>query len=276
MDISEASAPPSSPAKLTDRFLAYLLDTVPFVTGYYAGLILLIVRWQRWPNTPQTWNRVLLVWLCAYVSYHWIGNVLGATAGKWMMGLRVRRLDGGPLGAGRSLVRALGLLASTPLFNLGFLWAFFQADSRTWHDLLAGSQVTEARSKSAGESLLTAFLSFIVLAIILGATWWSYMIRPTPADLAAVSRARDGLKILARIEDKHKAASGTYSDKLAELAVASGDVERFKSALREIFDPNGFRIQADRERYVLQARAKDRRRTVVALSGPTSTAVPVP
>lgn len=261
-------APAANLAKLTDRFIAYLVDTLPFAAGYYATLVELVVRRQSLPNTPGTWRRVFWVWIGLYVLYHWAGNAIGATAGKWALGLRVRGLGGGRLEAGRALARSVGLLASTPLCNLGFLWAFVQPESRTWHDLLAGSRVVETRPKGAGESLLNALLSFALLAAIGGATWWHYVVRPTPYDLAAVEKADEGLRILAQIEERYKAGHGTYTAKLVDLAEASGDMEQFKAGLRELFDPKGLRIQAGRERFLLRARAKDRRRTVVTLAGP--------
>lgn len=268
MEPSLKPAQSARPAKLTDRFLAYLIDTLPFAAGYSLSLVLLVARWRILPDAPGTWRKFLWAWIGVYVAYHWIGNMAGATIGKWAMGVRVRRRDGARLGAVRSLVRAAGLLASTPALNLGFLWAFVQAESRTWHDLLAGSVVVEARRKSPAESLLNAVVSFILLAGILAGTWWLYVLRPTPSDLEAVAKARAGLRILAQIEEQYRAAHGTYTERLADLAVGSGDVGQFREALRDLYDPRHFRITAGRDHFILSARAKDRRGTVVSLRGP--------
>jgi len=254
-------------AKVTDRFLAYLIDTLPFLAGFHASLYLLAVKLSV-PLSVQTWRRALAAWACAYVLYHWMGNMAGATWGKKALGLRVVDREGASLGAAASLIRAAGLLISTPLLNMGFLWALVQPDSRTWHDLLAGSWVVEVRPKSRGESARSALIAFLALGAVLGWMGWLYSIQPTPEDLAAVRKAREGLDILAQIEERHKARYGTFTDDLGELALDSGGEEEFRAALLRIFDPRRFAITASRDHYFITARARDRRGTAVSVSGP--------
>lgn len=257
-----------TPGKITDRFLAYLIDTFPFGVGYYASLILLVVRWRVLPSTPRVFHAAMLVWLAAYILYHAVGNAVGCTAGKWLLGLRVVDLDGNRLGIGKAFIRAVGLLISTPLFNLGFLWAFVNSQSRAWHDLLASSQVIQSEPQSPAQSSVRALLAFLAFGSMAALIGWFYFFRPTPWDAAAIEKARNGLKVLAQIEEQYKTKNGTYTNRLADLAAASGDVNQFDQAMREIFDPDKFRIRASRDRYVLGARAKDRRKTVVILAGP--------
>jgi len=238
------------------------------MVAYHASLILAIFHWGRLPNTPQVWRGAFAAWLCLYLLYHAAGNLLGGTVGKRMLGIRVVAEGGGPPGLRESLLRAFGLLLSTPMFNLGFLWAFVHPESRAWHDLLAGTRVVERSPRSPARNLLSALLSLILLSAIVAWTLWYHLLRPAPEDAAAVERAREGLNILARIEEQYKARHGAYTGKLADLALESGDVGQFKAGMREIFDPERFWIAAGRDRYQLKARARDRRRTFVALSGP--------
>ena len=51
-------------------------------------------------------------------------------------------------------------------------------------------------------------------------------------------------------------------------------VMQFKSAMGDLFDPHQFKIAASDTRYAISARAKDRRRTVVTLSGPLEDSAP--
>ena len=44
----------------------------------------------------------------------------------------------------RPLVRSIFTLISGSVAMLGFIWAFFEADGRGWHDLIAGTVVTPA------------------------------------------------------------------------------------------------------------------------------------
>lgn len=252
-------------AKVTDRFLAYIIDIVPFAVGYYVSLWLLIVRLARLPNTPGVWRNAFVAWLALYLLYQALGNVSGGTLGKRLFGLRVVRLNGTAPGFVRCAVRALGYILSTPLMNLGFLWSLFNADSRTWHDLIAGTIVVEIRPKSPAAAFLSALLSFAVIAAVFGSNIW-FVLRPTPFDEEALRKAEDGLKVLGAIQETYKARHGTYTRSLADLARTSGDVGEFQSAMKKIFDDKGFVIVATKESYVIRARARDRRRTLVEIS----------
>jgi uncharacterized RDD family membrane protein YckC len=257
-----------TPGKITDRFLAYLIDTLPFGFGYYLSLILLVARWHVLPLTPMVIRAAMLVWLAIYVLYHALGAVNGGTVGKRLLGLRVVGMDGKPLGIGRALMRALGLLISTPLFNLGFIWALINPQSRTWHDLLASSQVIESGYHSPEQSRRRALLALLALVSVFLINVWFYFLRPSPQDREAVAKAREGLKVIAQMEEAYKSQHGTYTNRLGDLAAASGDPAQFKQSMLSIFDPDEFRIGVSPNRYLLSAHAKDSRRTVVTLSGP--------
>lgn len=265
----EETPPAPALAKITDRFLAYLVDTVPFGVGYYAMSIYLIQVARRYPDVPAAWQRLALLWVALYVAYHAAGNLAGATIGKALMGLRVVGADGDRPRLPAAALRAVGLLLSTPL-DLGFLWAFVDKDSRTWHDLLAGTRVVESRPKSPQESLVTASASLVTLLGLLAVSFWAHGLKPGQADLEAIARAEEGLAVLGEIQERHRAATGAYATSLAELAAASGDVRQFKAAMGQIFEPDRFRIAADASGYAISARARDRRRTLVTLSGPAS------
>ncbi|MBI5200170.1 MAG: RDD family protein [Elusimicrobia bacterium] len=257
----------AAPAKITDRFLAYLLDTVPFGVGYHASAIYLIDLTGRVPEAGRM--KLVGAWVGLYVLYHALGNAMGATIGKALMGLRLDGPDGDRPSVGRAILRAFAMLLSTPM-NAGFLWSFIDRDSRTWHDIIAGTRVVEARPKTRGEAVTTALASFVTLVGLLVVSFWANGLRPTNADLDAVAKAQQGLLVLAEVQESYKAAHGSYTNSLSELAVASGDVAQFKAAMGQIFDPEKFLIAANETRYSITARARDRRRTTVSFSGPAS------
>ncbi|MBI5243905.1 MAG: RDD family protein [Elusimicrobia bacterium] len=260
------SAPPL--AKITDRFLAFLLDLLPFLAGYYGTLYCRIVLKHDPTLVTGGWKRIFLGWAAAYLLYQMLGNFFGATLGKRLLGLRVVRPDASRPGFARSVVRALGYAASMPVFNLGFIWALFQAESRAWHDLLARTIVIEVQAKTQGQAGRNALFAFASLAGFLALNWWFFIFSPTPADREAIRKAREGLKVLAAVEEAVKAERGAYADQLADLAKASGDVRQFKEAMEGIFDPDGFRLAADKDSFEIRARALDRRRSEVSLAGP--------
>jgi len=66
----------------------------------------------------------------------------GTTPGKAILRLYVVKKDGQKAGFGTMVVREwiLKLISAYFLF-LGFLWALFNRDRRTWHDMILGTYV---------------------------------------------------------------------------------------------------------------------------------------
>lgn len=256
------------PAKINDRFLAYLVDTTPFVFGYHLTRMFLPLKLPAFAALANLNLKLAAAWAGLYGLYHFLGNLSGGTPGKKLLGLAVTRRSGKPLGAGRSLARALGSIISTPLCNLGYLIALFHPESRALHDLLAGSLVVDTQEKSPAQARALFLLAVSFVTAMFAGTIYLTLAKPRPSDFKAVARTQDGLSILARIEETYKDAHGTYTASLAALARASGDAEEFDSAVLELFEPRSISIQAGNKRYRITARAKDRKRTFVTIEGP--------
>jgi uncharacterized RDD family membrane protein YckC len=78
-------------------------------------------------------------------------TTFGQTPGKWLLGLEVVTLEGGPLAFRRSLLRFAGcLVAALPLY-LGFLW-ILGPQRRGWHDRIARTEVAYVRRHVAETS----------------------------------------------------------------------------------------------------------------------------
>lgn len=257
------------PAKINDRFIAYALDALPFAGGYLLSILIAVTKLHSVYSGPLA-LRAGALWAGVYIFYQFAGNASGATVGKRLMGIRVVRRDGAPLGWGRAWVRALAYLLSTPLCNAGFLVALFHPESRALHDLISGSLVIEPKPKNSAESAVLFAAAMGLVAAMFGGAITATLNLPTRSDLLAIEKARDGLVVLARIEEAYKAKTGTYTSSLAELAAASGDMEKFRSAMGEIFEPNLFQLEAGNRRYRISAAAQDRKKTRVAVEGPTA------
>jgi uncharacterized RDD family membrane protein YckC len=63
------------------------------------------------------------------------------TIGGIVLGLKVARLDGGPISFAVALVRALAAGFSIFVLFLGFLWIAWDRDKQGWHDKIAGTVV---------------------------------------------------------------------------------------------------------------------------------------
>jgi len=256
------SVPPKVvyPAKVPDRFLAYCLDGLPFLAGFHWTM--------KYSGHPLQWRGPALFWLALYLLYQAWGNHRGATLGKRLRGIKVVDRKGNRPNWSVSVIRAFGYLLSTPVFNLGFVWSFFDKNGRAWHDILSGSLVVEAGSKSRQQRSGSLALSVAVLFGLAGYNIYLYRSAVLASDRAAIMRAQEGLAVLARFEELYKERTGTYTDSLSELAKTSEDVDVFHDLLLDIFEPDGFRFQANADSFTLRAKALDRHASEVSVSGP--------
>jgi uncharacterized RDD family membrane protein YckC len=76
----------------------------------------------------------LYVWLM-------VGYAKGQTLGMMATGIRITRPDGSPVDLGRSAARAGMSIVSRIPFSLGYLWAAWDPEKRTWHDMVADTRV---------------------------------------------------------------------------------------------------------------------------------------
>ena len=86
---------------------------------------------------------VALVWWTV------LTGLLGATPGKALLGLRVRRADGRPLGLFRGLLRTVAYAVSAIPLGLGFLAILLHPRGRAFHDIIGGSVVVWRSSEAA-------------------------------------------------------------------------------------------------------------------------------
>lgn len=75
----------------------------------------------------------------AYYIAFWATT--GQTLGHKLLGLRVVRTDGGPVGVGAAIARYLGYILSFAVLCIGFIWIAFDKDQQGWHDKIAGTYV---------------------------------------------------------------------------------------------------------------------------------------
>ena len=89
---------------------------------------------------PVAHRWFLPIWLAYHVGM-WIWK--GTTVGGIVCGLKVVRLDGGPLDFGVALVRALGSVFSFMALGIGFFWAGWMPERQSWHDRIAGTVIVK-------------------------------------------------------------------------------------------------------------------------------------
>ena len=80
-------------------------------------------------------------WLVFFL-YSWLMIAFndGRTVGKMALGIRIARPDGSAVDLGTSAARAGMSLVSGLAFGLGYLWAAWDPERRTWHDMVADTR----------------------------------------------------------------------------------------------------------------------------------------
>jgi uncharacterized RDD family membrane protein YckC len=107
------------------------------------------------------------LYFVAFESSPWQG-----TPGKRLLGLRVRREDGGVAGPLRATGRHFAGALSWLLLNLGHLVAAWRRDKRALHDLLAGTRVDAAGPLPAWARAWLMAQFVLLLAALAGSFGW--------------------------------------------------------------------------------------------------------
>ncbi len=80
-----------------------------------------------------------VIWEFIYFAYQWA--LSGKTLGMAVLGIRVVKTDGSPIGPRQAVLRTIALPLSFLLLGLGFLGILTNRDRHALHDRLAGTAV---------------------------------------------------------------------------------------------------------------------------------------
>jgi len=80
-----------------------------------------------------------VIWEFIYFTYQW--TLSGKTIGMAVLGIRVVKTDGSPIGARQAVIRTLTLPLSIIVFGLGFLGILTNRRRYAWHDHFAKTAV---------------------------------------------------------------------------------------------------------------------------------------
>ena len=99
---------------------------------------------------------VYKIFIYALIPSYYIGFWVygGQTLGMKTWKIRVVNLNGHAIGWSEALMRLVYVVLSTAVFGLGFIYALFDKQSRTWHDILSKTQLISV-SSSANKSPTT-------------------------------------------------------------------------------------------------------------------------
>jgi uncharacterized RDD family membrane protein YckC len=137
---AQAPAEPASTttmyfAGIGTRFIASIVDSI--FLGIIGGVLGVVIG-----NEDSNTLISVLIGLAYYVIM--IGSS-GQTLGCRLMHIRVVTTDNGQVpGYGTATVRYLSSFISAFVLMLGYIWAFFNPQRQTWHDMIARTYVVKA------------------------------------------------------------------------------------------------------------------------------------
>lgn len=167
--VSGYSGPPAGgPPPLADvgpRFVALLLDGL-ITGGAILAVVLVFVLLGAVLSSIADALGVLvaIVGVLVYIALT-VGVVCyqifsiaapyGQTIGMGIAGVRcVSEVDAQPIDRGKAFVRWLVQSFVSGFFLLGYIWALFDDQKRTWHDMVAGTRVVVAEKPGPGAKKL--------------------------------------------------------------------------------------------------------------------------
>lgn len=110
------------------------------------GGVSIVLFGDPFPSADDGGARAIATWtlhnLVPPVAIVLSWRLLGGSPGKLLLDLRIVDARGaGRPGLGRLTLRFVGYFVSALPLGLGFIWALFNHDRRTFHDLLSGTRV---------------------------------------------------------------------------------------------------------------------------------------
>lgn len=156
-----ARASPASHAGFGRRVGAYFIDYLfALVIGGLPGLVVFIAVYiavlpdnytvaEEDAALTSAGGYFSFVYFVFAFSYYWLGNAMGGTFGKRILGLRVvRAVDGGNIGVWPGLGRVIVWVIGAIPFALGWWWASWDSRGQAWHDKAVDSMVIRKASMS--------------------------------------------------------------------------------------------------------------------------------
>lgn len=130
------------PAHLALRLLAAVYDALPLVALWFAATVLALALTGGALDVRQPLHRLLVQALAlaataGYFIVSWRRG--GQTIGMRPWRLRIVTTDGQAPTLRQATIRFAVAVLSLGAIGMGFLWALFDPQNRTWHDIAAGT-----------------------------------------------------------------------------------------------------------------------------------------
>lgn len=253
-------------AGFNERFLAYLIDTLPFVfLNYYSLTFLIKTNYLIYSDSLASkwkWG-----WIALFIIYEVIFTSGGrVTLGKKLLGIRVVSKNGENLSIIKAFIRVIGYFISSFTLNLGYIAALTNKNRISLHDLLASSRVIRTREKSPFVEGAILVLSWGLMAFFVAGWANRTVLQVTPSEKKQINEARRTLAKLAKLQEIHYRKYGFYTNDIKKLAELTGDIKAVRYELSKTLAEGSLEMASDGKTYVITAKAKNWRKTRVEIS----------
>lgn len=253
-------------AGFNERFLAYLIDTLPFVfLNYYSLTFLIKTNYLIYSDSLASkwkWG-----WIALFIIYEVIFTSGGrVTLGKKLLGIRVVSKNGENLSPVKAFIRVIGYFISSFTLNLGYIAALTNKNRISLHDLLASSMVIRTREKSPFTEGAILVLSWGLMAFFVAGWANRTVLQVTPSEKKQINEARRTLAKLAKLQEIHYRKYGFYTNDIKKLAELTGDIKAVRYELSKTLLEGSLEMASDGKTYVITAKAKNWRKTRVEIS----------
>lgn len=254
-------------AGFNERFLAYLIDTFPFVfLNYYTFAFALKNNYITYSDDIA--NKWKIFWILVFILYEVVFTSGGrVTLGKKILGIKVIHKNGGFLTPFGALLRVVGYFISSFTINLGYIMALFTKDRRTLHDYIASSVVVRTREKSPFVEGLILVMSWSCLAFLVASWLNRTVLAITPYEQKQINEAKKTLLKLSKLQEIHYRKYGFYTNDIKRLAELTGNVKAVRYELSKTLHEGSLEIASDGKSFIISAKAKNWRKTKVEVSG---------
>ncbi len=96
---------------------------------------------RTWLCLVYDWLLISIAFLTGPVYFIFLTTAGGQTIGKYVMGVRIVRVDGRQMSYVKAFVRYVGYFVSIATLGIGFLWVVIDVQRRALHDHMAGTCV---------------------------------------------------------------------------------------------------------------------------------------
>ena len=255
-----------APAGFNERLLAYIIDALPFVLGFYITFSVMLKNGSiRYSFAAE--NMCKLAWIAVYLVYETLLSSGGrATLGKYLMGIRVKAVDGSNLSIAKAFIRSVSYFVSAAPLSLGYIMALFTPDKRALHDYLGGSRVISIKEKRSDWAAGLVFAFSWTFMAMLAVLWINQnFLRMGPEETRLVAAAQTTISKIATLEEIYKMKYGGYTEDMKRLAELTGNPAAVRNEIIKTIEPNTLVITTDGRMYLISAKARNWRKTEVKI-----------